>query len=154
MEQNAAFTLKQATVDELDVIAELFDQYRVFYKEQSDFQGAKDFIHERFVHHESIIFLAYAADGGQAIGFAQLYPSFSSTNMARLWILNDLYVTPEARGLGTGRGLLQAAKEYAQKTKACGLTLATAVDNFNAQKLYESSGYVKDDEFYFYNLML
>jgi len=34
----------------------------------------------------------------QLMGFAQLYPSFSSVSMKRLWILNDLFVSSEARG--------------------------------------------------------
>ena len=73
--------------------------------------------------------------------------------MKRLWILNDLFVTPEARRQGVGLALLASAKTLAVDTGAKGLVLATATDN-PAQKLYEQFGYERDDHFYHYNLTI
>jgi len=92
--------------------------------------------------------LAYA--GGSPAGFTQLYPGFSSLDQARQWTLEDLFVTPAARNRGVARALLAAAEDLARTTGAVRLILSTAVTNENAQRLYESAGWVRDDAFYVY----
>ena len=64
----------------------------------------------------------------------------------------DLYVDKEFRGAGIGRMLMKAAKEFAIATNSKGLALSTAKTNTLAQKLYESLGFNKDNEFYHYYL--
>ncbi len=142
----------QATTKDLVGVSKLFDLYRVFYEQPSDNQAAKNFILERLEKNDSVIFVA--VENGEYIGFTQLYPSFSSVSMQRLWILNDLYVKQEARNRGVGKNLLAAAKQLALKTNAKGLSLQTAVDNFNAQALYESDGWVKDEKCFYYDLKI
>jgi ribosomal protein S18 acetylase RimI-like enzyme len=63
------------------------------------------------------------------------------------WILNDLFVTNEARGSGLGRGLMEFAERYAKKTNAKGIELETAVDNKVAQSLYEDLGYIENTRY-------
>ena len=64
--------------------------------------------------------------------------------MRRIWTLNDLFVTPEARKGGVGRRLMTAAADFAVENGAKRLVLATAVDNAPAQSLYETLGWVRD----------
>jgi GNAT superfamily N-acetyltransferase len=144
----------QATGAHLAALATLFDGYRQFYKEAPDLDGARTFLAERIERGESVLLLALLDQNGQGIpaGLAQLYPSFSSASMQRLWILNDLYVAPEGRRHGVGRALLQAAREHAERTQAKGLELMTARDNFAAQALYESMGWKRDEVFLPYTL--
>lgn len=151
---NHSIAVMQATIQDLDHIAPIFDQYRVFYKQESDLNAAKQFLHEKFEHRESVIFIARDQESGLVVGFTQLYPTFSSISMKRAWILNDLYVIASYRSQGVARLLMNQAKEYAIATKAKGIGLSTALDNGRAQKLYESLGYTRDDEFYHYYLTL
>jgi GNAT superfamily N-acetyltransferase len=147
--------IKRATVSDLDDAAPLFDAYRQFYGQRSDVAAARAFLDERLRRDESVIFLALARDdGGEALGFTQLYPSFSSVSLKRLWILNDLFVGPDVRRGGVGRQLLERAREWAIETQAKGLVLATAVTNSTAQALYESCGWRRDDEFQHYHLFV
>jgi GNAT superfamily N-acetyltransferase len=134
----------RVTLEHLGEVAPLFDLYRQFYEQAPDPKGAREFI------RESVIFLARA--GESPAGFTQLYPSFSSVSMRRLWILNDLYVAAQARKLGVGEALLERARQWALETGAKGLELATATDNFPAQRLYEKTGWVKDVQFLHYYL--
>jgi GNAT superfamily N-acetyltransferase len=136
--------IRSAGEEDVPRIAPLFDAYRQFYGKASDPEAARRFIHERFQKSESVIFLA-EDESGRALGFVQLFPSFTSVQARRLWILNDLYVTEEARGHGVGRALMEAAREHAVKTGAMRLTLETMDDNRKAWALYESLGYVKSD---------
>ncbi|MBD2199214.1 MULTISPECIES: GNAT family N-acetyltransferase [Calothrix] len=141
-----------ADTDHLESLSILFDKYRVFYGQLSDIEAAKEFLKERFKHNGSVVFVAQ--DNGEIIGFTQLYPSFSSVSMKRVWILNDLYVKESYRRQKVATLLIHAAQEYAKQSGAVRIVLATHISNTTAQKLYESQGYIKDVEFYHYALRL
>ena len=144
--------IKQANLDHVQKISELFNAYRVFYKQSSNIDLAKKFISDRIKNEESIIFLAMD-ETGNPLGFTQLYPTFSSVSARRTWVLNDLFVSESSRKLGVGEKLMNSAKVFALKTGAKGISLETAENNINAQALYESLGYEKSsDIYYFLNL--
>jgi ribosomal protein S18 acetylase RimI-like enzyme len=137
----------KATKDSLEQIIPLFDQYRMFYNRPSDEKGAREFLEARFDNSESTIFIALVNE--QAVGFVQLYPTFSSVSMQRFFILNDLYVNTSFRQQRIGEALLERAKKFCKEQNHKGLALETAVDN-PAQKLYEKLGWVKDTDYYHY----
>lgn len=142
----------QATLEDLEGVSNLFNGYRMFYGQISDVESAKEYIKERLENEESVIFIA--KDSQKYMGFTQLYPTFSSISMKKAWILNDLFVDPEARKQGVGEMLIHKVKEYAMATGAKSIALETAPTNDAAQKLYEKNGYVRDTEFYHYELSL
>jgi ribosomal protein S18 acetylase RimI-like enzyme len=144
--------IHQASVQDLDGLAQLFDGYRQFYGQKSDVPAARAFLLDRFRHSESIIFIA--SRDGMALGFTQLYPSFSSISMDRIYVLSDLYVASGARKVGAGRLLLEAAAQFGRSVGARQLTLETATTNYAAQALYEACGWKKDTEFYVYQITL
>ncbi len=131
----------KATAEDLDKIAPLFDGYRVFYQQASDLSAARSFLSDRIKNNESVLFLALNEE--EPIGFAQLFPSFSSVSMMPLFILNDLFVIPSYRNKGIGKALLHKAKQFCKEKNYKGLALETAIDN-PAQQLYEQMGWVKD----------
>jgi GNAT superfamily N-acetyltransferase len=142
--------IRVADSGDLEALVPLFDAYRVFYGGPSDPGAARRFLSARLAAGDSRIFLAVAE--GQAIGFTQLYPSFSSLSMQRLWILNDLFVEPGARRNGTGKALMTAAEGFARADGAKGLSLATQTGNQSAQSLYAKLGYRRDEGFFHYSL--
>jgi ribosomal-protein-alanine N-acetyltransferase len=142
-----------ATTVDADRVAPLFDAYRQFYGLPSDLTLCRQYLTERLAHDESVVLLAADADGA-ALGFVQMYPGFSSLAAARTYVLYDLFVDPAARQRGVGRRLMAAAAEEARRRGAVALVLATAKTNHPAQRLYESLGWVRDEEFYEYNLRL
>ena len=144
--------VRQATVADLNLLVPLFDAYRQFYLQPSEPERARRFLLERFEHNQSVIFLAFV--GAAAIGFTQLYPSFSSGAMARIFILNDLFVAAEAQGQGAGSALLHAAAEYGRRVGALRLVLSTEVTNTTAQSVYEKRGWKRDTVFCAYQLAL
>ena len=143
----------RANAEHLEAVAQLFDAYRGFYEQPSNMEQSRAFIAERMAGNESAIFLAQD-EHAEAVGFVQLYPVFSSIDAHRTWLLSDLFTTPAARGRGVGRLLMNTARDFALKTGAKGLVLETATDNFTAQALYESLGYVRDTGYYTYLLDL
>jgi ribosomal protein S18 acetylase RimI-like enzyme len=149
---NERILIRQAGGDDLDRIVPLFDAYRQFYKQPPDLALARSFLAERFRNNQSVIFLAVDSRGFSPLGFTQLYPSFSSGLCRPIYILNDLFVVPEARRRKVGYLLLQAAAEFGSKAGAARLTLSTALDNATAQALYEFAGWRRDTVFCVYNL--
>jgi GNAT superfamily N-acetyltransferase len=142
--------IRAADAMDLEALVPLFDAYRVFYACPSDPEAARAFLRARLAAGDSRLFLAFR--DGRAVGFTQLYPSFSSLSMKRLWILNDLYVAPEARRTGAGKALMSAAEGFARADGAKGLALATQVGNRIAQGLYAGMGYRRDEQFFHYSL--
>ena len=144
--------IRQATVSDLDALVPLFDGYRQFYRQASEPDRIRKFLLDRFEHNQSVIFIA--VKDGSAIGFTQLYPSFSSGALARIFILNDLFVDPNARHVGAGGALLRAAEEYGRRVGALRLVLSTEVTNLQAQSLYERLGWKRNADFYTYQITL
>ncbi|MBO0586919.1 GNAT family N-acetyltransferase [Sporosarcina sp. E16_8] len=140
--------IQKATVNELDCLTDLFDLYRSFYGQESNLEDAREFLKERLVNEESVIFIAF--DEKNPIGFVQLYPSFSSVSMKRSWVLNDLYVKVYARKKGFAEMLIQKAIDYAEETSAKGVLLETAKENVAAQNLYEKVGFVRESTYFYY----
>lgn len=143
----------KANLDRLSIAAQLFDEYRQFYRQASDLNAASDFLHERFSKNESQFFLALD-EHGKGIGFVQLYPGFSSVKMKRMWILNDLYVNSASRLNGVASALIDAAKTLAIETGSVSIMLETANDNAEAQQLYRKFGFKPDKLHTYYYLDL
>jgi GNAT superfamily N-acetyltransferase len=139
---------RKATVSDLAQLAELFDQYRIFYHKDSNIPAAENFLKERIENKDSEIFVAESE--GELVGFVQLYPLFSSTRMKRYWLLNDLYVNENYRGKGFSKELIEESKELAKSTNACGVLLETGKRNDIGNKLYPSCGFELYDSVNFY----
>lgn len=153
MTKSDKLTITCADYKDVSALSILFDEYRVFYEQESDIREAEVFLKERMKKGQSVIYYAQMTGTDEPVGFVQLYPSFSSISLQPLWILNDLYVREGARRSGAGRALLQEAAHMAHRTGAKGLTLSTSAHNRAAQKLYESEGYIRDNEFWHYDLL-
>ena len=146
----SSITVRQAVFSDLGELAQLFDQYRVFQGKDSDLSAARAFLKARFDHGESVVFIAY--ENSLPLGFAQLYPSYSSTSLARVFILNDLFVHEKGRRMGVASKLLAALESYAWSHGAARVTLNVAKDNASGQALYEAKGWSKDAQFFMYHL--
>jgi GNAT superfamily N-acetyltransferase len=82
-----------------------------------------------------------ARDGeGRAIGFATIFWSWSTTDAARLGVMNDLFVDAQARGGGVADALIAACREECTRRGAKRLTWQTAPDNLRAQAVYDRVG--------------
>ena len=146
--ENSLFTYVTGTLSHLDEIARLFDQYRMFYKMESNVALARDFIEQRITNKESHIIICVDSLG-KAIAFTQIYPVFSSLSCKKDYILNDLFVKPDFRKSGIATRLLTEAKNYVRRNYGKGLALETSPDN-PARSIYEKLGWKQDREYLHY----
>ena len=151
--------IKRIESHEANLVTDLFNKYRMFYRQPADLALARAYIKERLDKNESVIFVALVQNEEENIpvGFTQLYPNYSSVHAHKNWILNDLYVDKDSRKQGAGKLLIKSAMEFAKKDEALYIELSTAIDNFTAQGLYESIGFEKqepDKNFFSYRMHL
>lgn len=139
----------RAQLADVSQAAPLFAAYREFYGEPYDLEASASFLASRLARDESIVLIA-RTDDGVPVGFCQVYPAFSSTRLAPIWILNDLFVSEEARGTGVVDAVLDAAATLAVEAGAIAIELATAHTNHRAQAVYDRSGYEADEVFKHY----
>lgn len=137
-------------IEHVEQLTPLFDQYRVFYGQPSDEGGARKFIKSRMGLGDSQIFMAVHPTLG-ACGFVQLYPIYSSVQMKRAYLLNDLFVHTAARSQGIADALMAKAEAYAKAQNASSLILETAVDNHPARNLYQKLGWRENSSVTFYH---
>lgn len=145
--------VREAVSSDLPALGRLFDEYRQFYKLPTDVGKATSYIGARLAAGDSVALVA-ADESQQLLGFTQLYPTWCSLLAGPVYVLYDLYVPPHARRHGVARALLEAAADRARSDGKIRMTLSTAKTNVNAQALYESLGWERDNEFYVYNLNL
>lgn len=79
MTHDENITVAKAGLNELDLVAGLFDNYRIFHKQSSNLEEGKKFIQERIESHQSVILIAIEnqTSGVKPLGFVQLNPSYS-----------------------------------------------------------------------------
>ncbi len=145
-------TVSQAVLSDLEALSSLFDGYRQFYGRPSDISAAREFLLARFNHGESVLFIAH--EGDTPVGFAQLYPSFSSVSLARVFVLNDLFVHEQARRKGVASKLMSAVTDFSKSLGAVRVSLSTATSNETAQALYQSAGWKRDEQFFVYHFAI
>ncbi|MFG2983272.1 GNAT family N-acetyltransferase [Streptomyces sp. NPDC048258] len=150
---DGAVTVRAAGEEDVEAAAALFRGYLDFYEvDVEDPDLPRAFLAERIAKGESLVLLAEAPRAG-AVGFAQVYRTFSSLTLRSAWVLNDLYVAPSGRRTGAGRALLREVLRLAREAGVAGVQLETAYDNTIAQGLYEAEGFVREEfHVYFHDL--
>jgi GNAT superfamily N-acetyltransferase len=93
--------------------------------------------------HEGLQLLA-RSPAHEPVGFATLYWTWSTTRAARIGVMEDLFVTPSARGAGLAEALIGRCAEQCRRSGARLLAWQTATDNHRAQRVYERVGATRE----------
>ncbi len=145
--------IRKATLQDLDQLTNLFDQYVVFYKNPSNIEKHKAYLKDRIENNEATVFLAFVENNPEkAIGFTLIYITFSSLALNKILILNDLYVDPNVRKNGVGKKLISQTVALAKELGSNLIRLRTSKSNTVAQGLYNKMGFVREDYLYSYDL--
>jgi GNAT superfamily N-acetyltransferase len=91
-------------------------------------------------------------DDGRALGFATVFWTWSTLSASRIAVMNDLFVSGEARGGGIADALINACAERARERGATSLDWTTAHDNERARAVYERVGGRLDERWVGYSL--
>jgi len=133
--------------EEFEELLPLIAAYQRFYEvEEIDEERNRAFF-RRFLAPSEDGLLLGARSEGRLVGYACLYWHFSSLEAVEAVLMNDLYVTEQARGQGVGRALIEASAEVARERGTPILEWSTAPDNHTAQRLYDSTGAERSEWF-------
>ncbi|MGE8205595.1 N-acetyltransferase family protein [Heyndrickxia sp. NPDC080065] len=136
-----SFTIRRAIREDVDQLMNLLYQYIVdFYKRpRPDEKDVQELIHHLLKHPEAgVQFIAESE--GRLIGFSTLYFTFRTTRVKKTAILNDLFVSPDARGMKVGEQLFKESLAFTKENGYAGMSWQTAHDNYVGQSLYEKMG--------------
>jgi GNAT superfamily N-acetyltransferase len=132
-------TLTAPTQNEIEALAEIFDQYRADYDEASDAARSVCWLDKNLSTSRLRAFVG--EDSGRFVGFALTIEVPASLRLAHFWQIRDLFVLPTHRRLGVGRALLASVRAAAIESGALRLVLQTEDENDPALRVYAESGY-------------
>ncbi|HEX6491472.1 MAG TPA: GNAT family N-acetyltransferase [Gaiellaceae bacterium] len=142
----AALTIERVSEQTLDELLPLLRAYCDFYEvspgDAELLSLARALIADP--EREGVQLLARDGETGAAIGFATVYWSWATTRAERIGVMNDLFVSAEARGRGAAEALIEACRAECARHGAGKLTWQTAPDNLPAQRVYERVGGIEE----------
>lgn len=126
---------------------ELWSGYLSFYEADVD-EATSESTFARITSPDSGLHAAIARDGdGAAIGLVQWLTHPATWTRTDYCYLEDLFVSPEARGAGAGRALIEHVRGWAERNGSAKVYWLTAESNASARALYEKvasrSGFIQ-----------
>jgi ribosomal protein S18 acetylase RimI-like enzyme len=147
-------SIRPATDADVPALRPLIRGYCDFYEVDPPDEGLDEMAQALIAAPDAEGLLLCACDSdGKVVGFAACGWKWSSLRGARIVILEDLFVAPEARGRGHADELIEACAERARALGAPVMTWLTAPDNRRAQAVYDRVG-GKPETFVEYELEL
>ena len=126
---------------------DLWSGYLTFYEASVD-EATTDSTFARLTTPGSGLFGAIARDaGGRAVGLVHWLTHPATWTSGDYCYLEDLFVSPAARGAGTGGALIAHVRAWAERHGSAKVYWLTASDNHPARSLYDrvatASGFVQ-----------
>lgn len=91
---------------------------------------------QRTVEHPDVESWLAEVDGAEVgVAFSRVREDGTTLGISAMW------VAPEARGLGVGRALLDAAEDWGRQRGCAAASLSVTAGNSAAEELYRSAGY-------------
>jgi GNAT superfamily N-acetyltransferase len=122
---------------DVDALVALLGDYCAFYKVDPGAEALRALVLALLEDPAQGVQLVARDEGGEALGFATVYWTWSTTRAGRVGVMNDLFVVPAARGSGLGAELIAACADRAREAGVLHLEWRTAPDNATAQRLYD-----------------
>ena len=144
--------IRPATVADTGTILHFIRELAIYEKAEHEALATPAHIHHSLFGAQPSVFGLICELGGQAIGFAVYFFNYSTWLGKHGLYLEDLYVSPEARGLGAGKALLRHLAQLAV-ARDCGRFEWSVLDwNTPAIDFYQSLGARPQSEWTTYRL--
>lgn len=145
-------TIRPATSDDTPTIMQFVIDLAVYEKAEHEVVATEQHLMDTLFCDSPLAHALIAEIDGRPIGFAIYFFSFSTWLGQHGIYLEDLYVNPECRGSGAGKGLLKELAKIAV-AKNCGRVEWSVLDwNEPSIKFYEAMGAEPKDGWTVYRL--
>ena len=129
-------SVRPLAAEDRHVWADLWQQYLAFYETILP-EAIYESTWTRLMSHDEPVWGALALAGHRPIGFAHFIYHRTAWAIADNCYLQDLFVSPDGRGLGHGRGLIAYVAEAAKRNGSSRVYWLTHESNSVAQALYD-----------------
>ena len=144
--------IRPATLDDVDQIMQFVIDLAIYEKEEDAVIATPEHFKNALFCDNPQAHCLIAESGGESVGFALYFFSFSTWLGQHGIYLEDLYVSPESRGLGAGKALLKELSKIAVK-KNLGRVEWSVLDwNEPSIKFYQAMGAQAKDGWTVYRL--
>lgn len=133
-------------VARMDDIPELVGLLALLFEQEAEFTPDREAQVRgltKIIADEHAGFIMVARDAGRIVGMVNILFTVSTALGERVGLLEDMVVSCESRGSGTGSALLEKALETATQKGCRRMTLLTDADNDGAHRFYECGGFTK-----------
>ncbi|WP_203623759.1 MULTISPECIES: GNAT family N-acetyltransferase [unclassified Lacticaseibacillus] len=132
--------IRVATVADLPKVVSLFHDYYQTSTVPHEFDDDRmlGFLKERLANQQAGLLVA--EQGGQVVGFALLYVTQNTRDLAPQVIINDVFVAAQFRRHGIARQLMTASFVWGRQHGAKHVSWQTRTTNAAAQPLYDQLG--------------
>ena len=132
--------VRDATSNDAATILRFIRELAIYEKAEQEVEATLDTLIGSVFGQGSVTHALISERDGEPIGFALYFFSYSTWQAKNGLYLEDLYVTPEARGTGAGKALLKRLAAIAVE-KGCGRFEWSVLDwNEPSIRVYESIG--------------
>ncbi len=138
---NLKVQITPANASDIPVLCELLD---ILFSQEADFKPdheAQSRGLARIISSPEVGLIVVARQDGQVVGMVNLLYTVSTALGDRVALLEDMVVSPNARGSGVGSRLLEQAIQFARLSGCKRITLLTDRANESAQRFYQRHGF-------------
>ncbi|MGC4173988.1 N-acetyltransferase family protein [Demequina sp.] len=129
-------TIRPVSASDYEAWRPLWDAYVTFYESSLPDAVTAD-VFSRLVAGHGVFGAMAWSENGEAVGLVHWLFHPSTWSLTDYCYLEDLYVSPAARGLGVGRALIDHVNEAARASGAHKVYWLTHETNTTAQALYD-----------------
>ena len=133
-------SIRQAGSEDFELVAAFIRKLADYEKLAHEVRADKAVLAEHLFGARPMAEVLIAEHGGGAVGFALFFHNFSTFEGRPGIYLEDLFVTPEARGIGAGKALLVRLAQLAVERGCARLEWAVLDWNQPAIDFYRSLG--------------
>ncbi|PVZ63884.1 GNAT family N-acetyltransferase [Pelagibaculum spongiae] len=149
---HSTLTIRPAVAADAAIIHQLIVELAVYEKAEHEVKASVADIERSLFDKDSTVEARICERDGQSIGYAVYFFNYSTWLAKSGLYLEDLYITPEARGCGAGKAMLVHLAKIAVD-KNCGRFEWSVLDwNEPSIKFYESLGAKAQNEWVGYRL--
>ncbi|WP_117191146.1 GNAT family N-acetyltransferase [Rhizobium terrae] len=147
-----ALTLREATRNDAATLLGFIRELAIYEKAEHEVAATVETIEQSIFGETSVTRALICEQNGVAVGMAIWFYSYSTWQARNGLYLEDLYVTPRARGLGAGKAMLRRLAQIALEN-GCGRFEWSVLDwNEPAIRVYETIGAEPMNEWIRYRL--